>query len=188
MLAIADFIIKTMETKEIWKSVSGYEGLYEISSYGRVKSFSRIVSNGNGHRKTNERILKGLFIGAGYYRVCLCNEGVIKSRYIHMLVACTFLNYIPGDRKIVIDHINGAKTDNRVENIRIVTNRFNCTLGERKNKNKLTSQYEGVCWDRAANRWRSIMRINGKQKHLGYFKNELDAANAYRNKLKKLSL
>lgn len=88
---------------EIWKDVQGYEGLYEISSCGRIKStYSR-------------RILKPAAYG-NYIGVALVKDGMSKNYYIHRLVATAFL---PNLKKYpCIDHINTIKDDNRVENLR----------------------------------------------------------------------
>jgi len=174
-----------MEEEEIWKAISGYEGLYDISSIGRVKSLSRMVYNGRVYFLAKERILKDP-LSHGYHTVALCEYGVKKTEYVHKLVAITFLNHIPNGRKLDVDHINGDKTDNRVENLRIVTHRFNNSDGFRKNKDRLTSRYAGVSLNKITNTWRSQIQIEGKRKYLGYFKNELAAANAYKNALSKL--
>ena len=116
----------------------------------------------------------------------LCIGKVHTTEMIHKLVAMAFLNHIPNGHGIDIDHINGDKADNRVDNLRIVTHRFNLSLGYRKNQDRLSSKCTGVCWDKYNNRWKAAIKINGKQKHIGYFLNELDASNAYQDTLSKL--
>ena len=61
-----------------------------------------------------------------------------------------------------IDHINRDSTDNRIENLRILTNQ----------QNQWNTNAKGYCWDNLANKWRSQIRLNGKVKHLGYFEKE----------------
>lgn len=79
----------------------------------------------------------------------------------------------------VVDHINGNTLDNQKCNLRI------CSLKENaRNKRKLklkTSKYKGVHWSKNTNKWRATIQINGKNKHLGLFKNEKEAANTYNN-------
>ena len=104
---------------EIWKPVKGYEGLYEISNLGRVKSLSRIRPNGM-NCLYKERILKKQINKGGYHKVALLkNEGKSKLCSVHRLVAEAF---IPNPlNKPCVDHINMIKTDNFVSNLRWVT-------------------------------------------------------------------
>lgn len=106
---------------EEWKDIPGYEGLYQVSNLGRVKSLSKVVNCYNGFRTLQEKILKQN-IQKGYATVLLyhCN----KKRYVtHRLVAEAF---IPNpENKPFIDHINTIRTDNRVENLRWVTAKEN---------------------------------------------------------------
>lgn len=104
---------------EIWRPIKGYEGLYEVSNSGRVKSLARIRPNGM-NCLYKERILKGQINKCGYHKVALLrNEGKSKLCSVHRLVAEAF---IPNpENKPCIDHINTVKTDNSVENLRWVT-------------------------------------------------------------------
>lgn len=102
-------------TEEIWKDIEGYEGLYQVSNIGRVKSL-------NYNRTGEEKILK-LCKVRGYLYVGLCKDGKNKSLKVHRLVATAF---IPNpENKPNIDHINTIRTDNRVENLHWVTQREN---------------------------------------------------------------
>ena len=110
--------------EEIWKPIKGYEGLYEISNLGRVKSL-------NYNRTGKEEILKNAECSNGYLTVGLTKNGKQKLFKIHRLVAEAF---IPNpENKPCIDHINTIKNDNRVENLRWVTN-------EENNNNPLTKK------------------------------------------------
>ena len=111
---------------EIWLPVFGYEGLYEVSSYGRVKSLNYSGCKGK------ERIMKQTFNGNDYLIVCLKKDGKMKTNLIHRLVAQTFIENI-GDKPCV-DHISTVKTDNRVENLSFVTHKEN-------NNNELTKKH-----------------------------------------------
>lgn len=153
--------------QEEWKPVFGYEGLYEVSNLGRVKSFVRyksgvILNMSNGRE--------------GYPRTCLNG----KFLNIHILVAESFLGYKP-KKGYVIDHIDGSRDNNNLNNLRIITHRQNVSV--RKNK---SSKYVGVCWDKYYGKWKSAIQINGKIKNLGRYDCELSAHKAYQDKLKEI--
>lgn len=114
---------------EIWKPVVGYEGLYECSSLGNVRSLDRIDSVG---RRIKGKHIKPLESRFGYHRLSLCKEGKVITHSVHRLVAEAFL---PNpDNKPCVDHINTDRTDCRVENLRWVTIKEN-------NENPLTQQH-----------------------------------------------
>lgn len=109
---------------EEWKDIAGYEGLYQISSLGRVKSLERLRVGTNPYaagysRCYKERLLKVLTGRNNYLSVNLYNEGVSKTYDIHRLVALTFIPLV--ENKPEIDHINQNKYDNRLENLRWAT-------------------------------------------------------------------
>lgn len=135
---------------EQWKPVVGYEGLYEVSSLGRVRSLARTASHWRGRTRTvPARILSTPLAGhakwGGYPVAHLCKEGVAKMIYVHRLVAAAFIGPT-GD--LEVNHINGIKTDNRPENLELVTSRENIRhavatglrnlRGERNHKATLT--------------------------------------------------
>lgn len=153
-----------MENQEIWKDVEGYEGLYQVSNIGSVKSLTF----------AKERILKAGTDRGGYMYVILCNA---TRRYIrvHQLVAVAFLDHVPCGHTLVVDHRDFNKTNNRASNLRIITNRKNCNQIHIES----TSQYIGVTWHKQAKKWQSQIHMNGKSKYLGLFINEEDAAIAY---------
>ena len=166
---------------EIWKDVPGYEELYQVSNLGNIKSLSRLKTNGRSSYISKDLIMKHHKDRNGYLCVLLHNNN-IKTFKVHQLVAMAFLNHIPCGHKIVVDHINHNKLDNRLENLQLITNRENCSK-DVKNK---TSKYTGVCWDKARNKWKVGLKINGNTINLGRYKCELAAHLAYQNKLKEL--
>lgn len=96
---------------EIWKPICGYETLYEISNLGNVKSLSRIYFSGRNNSTKN---------------------GVSKDKYIHRLVAETFLPN--SDNLTDVNHINENKHDNRVENLEWSSHVDNCNYGTRNER------------------------------------------------------
>ena len=110
--------------EEVWKSIRDYEGLYEVSNLGRIKSLN--------YRKTGkEKILKNIECENGYLIINLAKFGKYKTFKVHRLVAEAF---IPNpENKPCVDHINTIREDNRVENLRWVTK-------EENNNNPLTKK------------------------------------------------
>ena len=173
--------LKEMEQTEFWIDVEGYEGLYEVSNFGRVKSLDRKSSDG---RQLKERMLKPIINGYGYLVLNLYKNGKRKSLYIHQLVAMAFLEHTPNGHKIVVDHIDNDKSNNRLENLQLISNRQNTS----KDRKGYSSKYVGVAWYEAKSKWISQIMINGKLKYLGLFTNELEAAEAYQSKLNEISI
>ena len=162
--------------EEIWKDIKNYEGLYQISNLGNVKSF---------HKNTTGKILKNILGNKGYYTIGLTKEGIKKTKSIHQLLAESFLGHNSNKYESVINHINGIKTDNRLENLEIVTNRYNTSDGFiRLNK---TSNYPGVCWNKECNKWQCDIQVNNQNYYLGLFDDEILAKELYEKALEKLN-
>lgn len=133
---------------EIWKDIEGYEGLYQVSNMGRVKSLERTRNmNLPGHKKpapVPERILK-FGESHGYLAVTLAKGGVNRKIRVHKLVALAF---IPNpDRKPDINHKDGNKHNNAVENFEWVTAKENqqhalaTGLRRGENRRKIVNKY-----------------------------------------------
>ena len=105
--------------EEIWKDVVGYEGLYQVSNYGRVKSLPKIHKTTKNYNKlgyiTKEKILRQRKTQRGYFIVTLYKDQKGKSLYVHRLVANMFI--LNKDNKPCINHKNGDKKDNKVTNL-----------------------------------------------------------------------
>jgi len=91
----------------------------------------------------------------------------------------------PIEGGLFIDHINGKRDDNRIENLRLATNTQNLWNAHGPSKNN-KSGFKGVNWDKVYNKWKASISANGKRHHLGYFSNPEDAGEAYRKAAKEL--
>ena len=166
--------------KEIWKNIPGFEGMYQASNLGKIKSLDRIIVRKNGSKlPLKSVILIPTKDTNGYYQVKLKS----KSKAIHRLMGLVFLNHSYNKtKKIVIDHINNIKTDNRLENLQLITQRLNST----KDKKGFTSKYAGTYYDKRDKVFRSMIFINKKNIALGSYKNETKAYNVYDLALKNI--
>ena len=157
---------------EVWMPIIGYEGLYEVSSVGRVKSLKREVRNiGRKPYVIEEKLLKMPKNSRGYNHVRLCKDGISKTKNIHTIVALVFLSHTTCLHNKVIDHINNIKSDNRISNLQVITNRLNTS----KDKIRMgLSTGVSFCEKKAERKFRSIVLIGKKRVHLGFFEsNEL---------------
>jgi len=109
---------KMNEEIEIWKSISGYEGLYEVSSLGRVRSLDRLVDSSQGYKaKRSGRILKLGVNTSGYYHVALSYGGGIVMYRVSRLVAAAFIENPEPIFYNEVNHKDGIKFNNTVGNL-----------------------------------------------------------------------
>jgi hypothetical protein len=169
-----------MRIVEIWKGVNGYEGSYEVSSFGNIRSLDRVNSRGY---KLKGRMLNKSLNGNGYYNVNLYKQGKYSTFSVHVLVAMAFLGHVQsGNSGLIVDHIDNNPLNNIVDNLQLVTNRYNSS----KDKKGGSSKYVGVSWNKRCSKWRSQIVIKGRSKHLGLYTDEEEAKEAYEIELKKL--
>lgn len=115
--------------QEIWKNVVGYEGIYEVSNLGNVRSLDRTVPSKYIDVTANikGKQLKPIKNKYGYLRVNLCNDSGRKSKFVHRLVAMAFIenpNNFPQ-----INHKDENKLNNSVENLEWCSAKYNCNYG-----------------------------------------------------------
>jgi len=111
--------------EEIWKDIEGYEGLYQVSNIGRVKSVERWVYSGKGNttKRLNPESIKAQAINQGYPVVTIWKNNKIKMMKIHRLVCQAFV--LNPDNKSCVNHIDEIKTHNYVENLEWCTHSEN---------------------------------------------------------------
>lgn len=107
--------------QEMWKPIPGYEGLYEASTAGRVRSLSRSIRHARGGlRRVEGKILVPWFgKTTGYFYVTICKEGTRLKQSVHRLVAFCFVPNPEGKREV--NHKDGIKTNNQADNLEWVT-------------------------------------------------------------------
>ena len=137
--------------KEVWKDIKNYEGLYQVSNLGRVKSLDRIVYQKNSFGNIQKNIYKGKILSLfedkdGYLRVNLKKDKKMKQYGVHVLVANTFLNinkfkYMEYEdlskidiNRLQINHKNENKKDNCIDNLEFCTVAYNTNYGSREQK------------------------------------------------------
>lgn len=159
---------------EIFKEIDGYEGNYLISNYSNVYSI----------KKGKLKIMKPFKAARGYIIIDLSINGNRKSHYLHRLMALHFIenpNNYPD-----VNHIDHDKTNNNLSNLEWVNTRENVShdIIKKNNSDKLL----GASWYPPYNKYRSRIRIENKNIHLGYFNTKEEAQQAYINKLKEYNL
>ena len=146
---------------EQWKTIEGYEN-YEVSTLGNVRNLKtgRILSPGDNRR--------------GYYFINLRKDGKTMPRTIHRLVADAF---IPNPaNKTCVDHQDRNRMNNVVSNLRWVTHSENGMNASVKKSN--TSGLPGIYWNKNASKWHVRIKVNGVNKHVGFFSDFEDAVTA----------
>lgn len=146
-----------MNSEEIWKDIIGYEGLYQVSSLGRVRSLDRYDSR-NHFR--NGRMLKLSYNTVGYLSVGLHSNGKAKMYMVHRMVAQAF---IPNPNNLpIINHKDENPSNNSVENLEWCTAKYNSNYGTRNDRIRTTSIKNGY--------WSGLSEEEYKKKY--YHKNK----------------
>ena len=124
-----------MVEKEEFRDIKGYEGHYQVSNFGNVKSYHT--------NKPMGRILKPATNSVGYLFVVLYDNNRRRTYGIHQLIAMAFLGHNPDGHKKVINHIDGNRKNNSIDNLEVTTHRDNLSK-YRYDKKNLSSIYTGV--------------------------------------------
>lgn len=151
----------------IWKDVFGYEGLYQVSEYGDIRS------------ARTGKLLKPYKEKSGYLKIQLRKLMVAKTVRVHQLVASAFLGPCPDG--LVVAHGANGKSCNHYSNLTYKTIRENSSE-DRNRDEKFSSKFPGVSWDKPSKKWRSFIYVLGKLEYLGSFEDESLAAEAYRTR------
>ena len=166
-----------MVNDEVWKDIRGYEGLYQVSNKGRVKSLMRLVKYG-GKQHTVPDKMKALSVKDNEYLfVNLWKGNKAKNKYVHRLVAQAFLSDYT--ESLMVNHKDMNRKDNKLTNLEMVTNKYNQNHAQRF-KGKKRGAYKGH------KGYRAVITINGKVHHIGSYETKEEAYNAFYNKYKEI--
>lgn len=173
LLSHQNFSLDDLEG-EIWKDIQGYDGYYQVSNLGRVKSLSRNVFCGMGYYLKKEKILKPTMRKDGYQVVGLYIENISENFLVHRLVATAFVKNLFNKEKVI--HIDFIKHNNNSNNLEW-TNLLETVCHQMSNQ-KSSSEFIGVTFRKDRNNWLSNITINRKLIHIGSFKTQEEAYQA----------
>jgi hypothetical protein len=139
--------------EEIWKDIKGYEGLYQVSNFGKVKS----IKLKNEHILSDKRITKGRGNIEGYVKYSLSKNSVAKNYFAHKLVAVAFLEN--KENKLYVDHIDGNSLNNNVKNLRW------CSASE-NNNNPITKKRRRIIFENKRKKIEEIKKEKNKIKEI----------------------
>jgi len=163
--------------KEVFKDIPSYEGIYEVSNLGKVRSIKRLIKTSIREYYWGGKEIKP-FLTRGYLRVCLRKDNKEKKYSVHQLVAMAFLGHEPCGMEKVINHKNFNTLNNEIKNIEIVKNRINT------NKKHIPSSSKEVGVSLRKNgTYISRILVNKKSISLGSFTTENEASEYYKNAL-----
>lgn len=159
--------------EEVWKDIKGYEGLYQISNLGKIKSLGRYYHSGmyNKVKKyQKENIRKTEKLKNGYIKVTLCNNGKLKGYLVHRLVAEAF---IPNPSNLLqINHKDENKENNNANNLEWCSSKYNMNYGNRNEKARLSiTKLKGKKveqYDLDDNFIKEYLSINSASKQFGH--------------------
>lgn len=140
--------------EEVWKDIEGYEGHYQVSDFGRVRSLDRVSSSG---RKLKGKVLKQK-ITKGYNMVGLSKDGKQKNKTVSRLVAKAFTPNL--ENKPEVNHVDENKRNNRADNLEWVTSKENANHGTRKDRIGKYVRENPHLYEKG---WKSLERFNKRR-------------------------
>lgn len=151
---------------EVWSPIQQYEGLYEVSNHGRIRSLPRTAAvQGNSHRAVPGKERKTFLNAKGYFIVVLSKNNQLKTFTVHQLVAQAFMpGFVKGQE---LNHIDGNKANPRIDNLELSDashNQLHAVRTGLKSKTG-TSQYRNVTYidnPKAVSKWAGSIRHEGK--------------------------
>ena len=149
------------------RPVPGYEGHYEVDTFGNVFSLKR-----------GRRMQMSPAIARGYLRLQIFKDGNFKTMAVHVLVAMAFLDHTPCGHEIEVDHIDQNRLNNRLSNLRTVVQPLNGL--NRKVQDRNQSGVTGVIWSKWVKKWIASIRVDWKLIYLGCFADVDEAIEARR--------
>jgi len=153
-----------------FKPLPSQEELHRLFEYREGNLYRKIQTSSNAKIGDKAGCLNSL---SGYAQI-----RIYSADYrIHRIIWCYHFGPIPS--KLQIDHIDGNKKNNMIENLRLATHSQNKSNNKRAQRNS-KSNILGVSWCKISSKWRATIQINSKQKHLGVFANQEDAVAARR--------
>lgn len=163
---------------EVWKDIEGYEGLYQVSNLGNVKSLDTVINckgaKGISYHLRKGRILKKAINTKGYYYVNLSKNSKVKNTSIHKIVAKTFINN--PNNYICVNHKDGDKLNNCVENLEWCTYSHN-------NKEAYKQGLKKPTWKNKTNKYHPLSKIVYQYDMEGNFIKEWDNASEIKRQL-----
>ena len=162
-----------MSDQAEWRPVVGYEGLYEVSNHGNIKS---LHGRRTSIKSKHGNILAETLNKAGYLTVGLCKKGKSTTTRVHCIVSDAFM----GEKKegVYIDHIDGCKTNNKLWNLEFVTPEDNSHRWRKLVSEKFYGKHIGISYHKIKEMWTASKRILGKNVYLGAYSTEKDAERA----------
>jgi len=167
---------------EEWRPVKNYEGLYEVSNFGNVRSLNRVVQNGKNKNTMKGRIILQHVNPDGYLVAHLCKQSKEIVYKTHTLVWDAFGDRPRNGHKLQVDHVDNNKQNCRIDNLQLLTNRINCS----KNKKSKYGTPTGVEL-LPSGRFSARIRIKSEQRYLGSFNTSEEASKIYQQTIYNLN-
>ena len=168
--------------EETYKDIKGYNGIYQVSNKGNVRSKTRQVKGAYTLYVKKGRVLKQSLNSKGFLKVALHLNGKSETKLIHILVAESFLGHTRTGHGAKVRHLDFDKWNNDANNLKVSSNLDSIYT----TKKGTSSKYIGVNFDKHSNKWKASLFYNKKQRTLGLFKTEIEAMNCYQSKLQEL--